>query len=398
MCPIDAAGRCFFAFFFAVTSEIITFVVRNHEIALSKVHFGGAILQKSKPMSVTISFGNFNDPTQNLDEKLLLRSTFNAEDDKRDFALDVPFAESGLNFVAIDLETATQERDSICEIGITVVEGSQVKESHSWLVQPPGNQYDYFNIAIHGIRPEDTASCPHFAEIWQEVLPYVQGKVVVAHNTSFDAYVLRDSFLWNNMPFPNFPFFCSYRIATRVVRNCYSYSLPYVCEAVGVTFGQHHRAEGDSKGCAELFLKLIKLSGATSFADLQETLAFRCGRFSDKYFRPQLSTRKYQHKVCDIVGDPSKVDEGSYFFGKTVCFTGKCLYGTRAELQQKIADIGGFPVQNVTKETDILVVGQQDYRIVGDSGMSGKQKKAMKMKDEGFDIEIMSEQEFFTNI
>ena len=349
-------------------------------------------------MSMTITFGNFNDPTKNLDEKLLPRNSFLPEDDNRDFALDIPFAEQGINFVAIDLETATDERNSICEIGITVVENSRVKESRSWLVQPPDNFYYPFNIEIHGIKPEDTANSPHFQEVWQEVLPYVQGKVIVAHNTSFDAYVLRDSFLWNDMAFPCFPFFCSYRISTRVVKDCYSYSLPYVCEAVGIEFGHHHRAEGDSKGCAELFLKLIELSEATSFVNLQETLDFRCGRFSDKYFRPQLANHKRKTKVCDIVGDPSKVDEGSYFYGKVVCFTGKCLYGTRAELQQKIADIGGYPAQSVTKETDILVVGQQDYRIVGDSGMSGKQKKAMQLKDAGAEIEIMSEQEFLTNL
>ena len=167
---------------------------------------------------------------------------------------------------------------------------------------------------------------------------------------------------------------------------------------MGVEFGHHHRAEGDSKGCAELFLKLIDLSGATSFANLQESLDFRCGRFSEQYFRPQLSKHKPKSKVCEIVGDPSKVDEGSYFYGKTVCFTGKCIYGTRTQLQQKIADIGGYPAHNVTKDTDILVVGQQDYRIVGDSGMSGKQKQAMQLKDAGVKIEIMSEQEFLTNI
>lgn len=32
-----------------------------------------------------------------------------------------------LNFVAIDLETATSRRSSICEIGIAVVENSTVK-------------------------------------------------------------------------------------------------------------------------------------------------------------------------------------------------------------------------------------------------------------------------------
>ena len=51
----------------------------------------------------------------------------------------------GLNFVAIDLETATRERFSICEIGIAIVEDSNITDSRSWLVQPPYNQYDYFN-------------------------------------------------------------------------------------------------------------------------------------------------------------------------------------------------------------------------------------------------------------
>ena len=63
-----------------------------------------------------------------------------------------------------------------------------------------------------------------------------------------------------------------------------------------------------------------------------------------------------------------------------------------------IADIGGIPSDAVTSRTDILVVGQQDYRVVGDSGMSSKQKKAIALKDKGQDIEILSESEFLSMI
>ena len=63
-----------------------------------------------------------------------------------------------------------------------------------------------------------------------------------------------------------------------------------------------------------------------------------------------------------------------------------------------VADIGGYPANSVTSQTNILVVGQQDYRVVGDSGMSSKQKKAMALKDKGQDIEIMSEAEFLSMI
>lgn len=70
----------------------------------------------------------------------------------------------------------------------------------------------------------------------------------------------------------------------------------------------------------------------------------------------------------------------------------------RAEAQQKIADIGGILGNTVTKETDFLIVGQQDYRIVGDDGMSSKQKKAIGLIEQGSTLEILSENDFLKNI
>ena len=46
----------------------------------------------------------------------------------------------------------------------------------------------------------------------------------------------------------------------------------------------------------------------------------------------------------------------------------------------------------------ILVVGQQDYRVVGDFGMSNKQKKARKLLEKGQGIEILSEIEFLSRL
>ena len=55
-------------------------------------------------------------------------------------------------------------------------------------------------------------------------------------------------------------------------------------------------------------------------------------------------------------------------------------------------------MDNVTNDTDVLVVGQQDYKKVGDDGMSGKQEKAMKLLEKGKEIEILSEAEFLGRI
>ena len=79
-----------------------------------------------------------------------------------------------INFIAIDFETATAKRNSICEAGICIVNGGQVVQSKSWLVRPEGNRYDYWNTQIHGIQPADTADAPLFPEVWAEIVEYLR--------------------------------------------------------------------------------------------------------------------------------------------------------------------------------------------------------------------------------
>lgn len=306
-----------------------------------------------------------------------------------------------MNFVAIDLETATRERSSICQIGITEVVNGVPQNPRSWLVQPEGNEYDTMNISIHGITPKDTKDSPSFPEVWKEVVPYIEGKIVVAHNTSFDMYALRDAFIKYSIPYPTFDYFCTLRIARYIVKGCYSYSLDVVLDHLNIDFGVHHRADSDSLGCAKLLLKCLELDGST-VDDLEAKYNFHRGRFAPNTFIAHLAKGKaygnYKDFIKELQVNPETVDEGNYFFRKYVCFTGTCQYGVRKELLKKVAEVGGFPTDSVTAKTNVLVVGQQDYKVVGDSGMSGKQKKALQLLEKGKDIEVLSEIEFLSRI
>lgn len=304
------------------------------------------------------------------------------------------------NFVAIDLETATSIRSSICQIGLTEVIDGIPQKPKSWFVRPEGNKYDPMNIYIHGILPEDTENSPSFPEVWTEILPYLQNKIVVAHNTSFDMYALRDAFDKYNIPYPTFDYFCSLRIARYIIKGCYSYSLDVILDFLHLDFGTHHKADRDSFGCAILLLTCLKHEGI-SLEDLEGKYQFHRGKFAPNTFIPQLSNKKVSKTKCkDFIDqldlDETKFDEGNYFYNKVVCFTGKCQYGIRKDLWRMIAEIGGIPDESVTKETNVLVVGQQDYRVVGEEGLSGKQKKALAMLEKGYDIEILSETEFIS--
>lgn len=310
------------------------------------------------------------------------------------------------NFVAFDLETATSERSSICQIGITeVINGTPLKP-RSWLVQPEGNIYDSMNIWIHGITPEDTKDCPTFPEVWKEVMPYLQNKIVVAHNTSFDMYALRDAFDKYDMEYPTFDYFCTLRIARYIIKGCYSYSLDIVANHLGLEFGVHHKADSDSLGCALLLLKCLEIDGS-ELLELETKYGFHRGSFAPNIFVAHLQNKKhyksqwgynYKSFIKNLEDHPELNDEGNYFYGKSVCFTGTTKYANRIKMLQMIKNIGGIPMDSVTKETDVLVVGQQDYRVVGADGMSNKQKKALKFLEKGQNIEILSEAEFLNRI
>ena len=74
-----------------------------------------------------------------------------------------------MNFAAIDFETATAARNSACSVAVVEVKDGKLYDSYYTLIQPPANQYHWFNTKIHGITREDTANVPRFAGIWPEL-------------------------------------------------------------------------------------------------------------------------------------------------------------------------------------------------------------------------------------
>jgi len=302
-----------------------------------------------------------------------------------------------MNFITIDFETATAERNSPCEIGLTFVENNQIIDVKSWLIKPECYpDFDGFNISIHGITPQDVKDSPEFNELWIEILPLINNKFLIAHNAGFDVGVLRRTLETYNLPFPELNYSCSYIFSKKVWEGLPAYDLKTLCRINEIPL-IHHRAGPDSEATAKLAIKAFEIAEIQSIDDFPDKLKTIVGRLYNGGYKP--STTKYIGKpVGEIVGDPTKLNPESIFYGRNVVFTGTLTSMKRSDAQQIIADIGGINSRSVTKTTDYLVVGQQDYRVVGDEGMSSKQKKAIKIIYEGATLEVISEEDFLKNI
>lgn len=163
-----------------------------------------------------------------------------------------------MDFLALDFETATSRSDSPCELGIAVVRGGVVREVRNWLIKP--REWPHFspwNIAVHGIRPEDVADAPRWEGIWEEVAEVLHHQTVVAHNAAFDMTVLRSTLASHGLPHPTFQYFCSVSLCRKVWPGHPSYGLKPMCDLHGIRF-KHHRAGNDAEATAELVLRAVE--------------------------------------------------------------------------------------------------------------------------------------------
>ena len=164
------------------------------------------------------------------------------------------------NFVAIDVETANYQPTSICAIGAVKVVNKCIVDRFYHLVKPEPNWYvRQFSNEIHGIYPKDTCNEPCFNEVWEELSLFIGNLPLVAHNKSFDERCIRATCRTYQIDFPENGFYCTLTTARKKIpkQMCQSYSLPHVCDFLGIPFYNHHNALADAEACAKIAISII---------------------------------------------------------------------------------------------------------------------------------------------
>lgn len=298
--------------------------------------------------------------------------------------------------VSIDFETASGKRESVCSIGFVVEENGQIIEEKEILVNPK-MEFSKRCIDIHGIKPEDVENAPTWDMVWNEVEEFVTDTtLVIAHNIrSTELVCIRDCCTKYNMKVPKFAKLYSemaydtLKIAQENLPGICNHKLDTLCNLFGIEL-DHHNALSDAKACLELFHKLKEYDPVTNNLNLD------LESVSKKEIKTKRNKNKFATNYKDIL-EPSvdAFDENHELYNKKVVFTGEFELISRKDASQKVLDFGGvLGTDSLTKDTNYLVVGKEAYRKIEHGEMSGKVKKALKHKDNGLEIKIISEEEF----
>lgn len=174
-----------------------------------------------------------------------------------------------LNFTAIDFETANGSPASPCAVGLVKVVDGKIVDTYATLIQPPYPQ-DWFaagNIKVHGITPENVKDSPSWDIALADMLAFIAGDDLIAHNAGFDMGVLKASAKAIDAVLPDLRYGCSL-IMARKTYNLESYRLNQVAYAIGIEEFNHHDALADSDACAKIVIHMADRHGVDNLDDL----------------------------------------------------------------------------------------------------------------------------------
>jgi DNA polymerase-3 subunit epsilon len=174
---------------------------------------------------------------------------------KTDSQVDLQTPSSSLEYVSFDVETTgLNKSDRIVEIGFVAFSEGKVLEEWSTLLNP---LRDIGKSNIHGITPTMVSAAPLFEEVINDIFRMINGRVLVAHNLSFDARMLIQEFNRANTQGEIGKGFCT-MIASRRLLAGSGDSLAATCAELGIETVKAHSALGDARMTMQIFQQLIE--------------------------------------------------------------------------------------------------------------------------------------------
>jgi DNA polymerase-3 subunit epsilon len=176
-------------------------------------------------------------------------------------------------FAVVDVETTGMRAgasDRITEIAVVVVHGGRREVVFDSLVNP-GRPIPPAICAITNITNEMVQRAPTFAEVADQVLAALAGRVFVAHNARFDwGFISAEVRRARDLALDG-PRLCTVRLARRLVKGVRSCGLDNLTQYFGFANPARHRAAGDALVTADLLDRLLRLAqeeGARTLQDL----------------------------------------------------------------------------------------------------------------------------------
>lgn len=296
-----------------------------------------------------------------------------------------------LNFALIRIECCNQYKDTPCRIALVGVDGTQIVDKREFLIDPEEGVFDFM---ASGTQLSDLRGKGNFAEHWADIVSFIHKySILVSTADGYDSDVLFNAIRKFHVNSESIPYMTAKNILRRSI-STYSFAFDHMCKLLGVECVDNMPMTIATSWC-ELIITACKEKEEDCLLDFAENNKLVVGSISSEDYIKCAIRRIYKpYSNDDKVLDESKFQKDHLFYGQNVVFTGNFQYFTKDDAKSFVETIGGIPTKGLSKKTNYLVAGEQKVSQVGPGGLSEKQRKAIKYKEEGIDIELLNEVDF----
>lgn len=173
---------------------------------------------------------------------------------------------SSLPLAFLDLETTgcSPSRDRIIEIGVCFSDHGRPSGEWQRLVNP-GRPISSFIRNYTGIDDTMVAGAEPFAALGDELRRHLAGRIVVAHNATFDLGFLRAEFARCGEDFAA-PHLCTVKLSRRLSPGERRHGLDALIARHGLACGGRHRALADAEVLRDYLLRIVPTAPAAVVA------------------------------------------------------------------------------------------------------------------------------------
>ena len=157
------------------------------------------------------------------------------------------------HYIVFDVETPNRYNNRMSAIGITRIIDGKIADSFFSYVNPEV-EFDSFNTELTGISTNTVRTAPTFDALWREIQPMMESGILVAHNAVFDLSVLKACLNAYHLTWKkSVRYLCPVTMGRKLLPNM-KHNLNVMCEHYNIPL-DHHKADSDSRACAEILLK-----------------------------------------------------------------------------------------------------------------------------------------------
>ena len=218
----------------------------------------------------------------------------------------------GDEYVAFDLETTglSSANDRIIEIGAVVMKNGEELDRFQTFVDPQ-RPLEKKIVELTGITDEMLKGAPKIEEVLPGFLKFVNGRVLVAHNSDFDTGFIRAACARQGLPY-TYTAADTLILSQNMLPQLNKFKLDIVSNALSLPDFNHHRAADDAVTCGLIMHRLMaRMEEELDIHTLQEingrmTTLRAKGRITDRHARHiiilaknQIGLRNLYHLISD---------------------------------------------------------------------------------------------------